>query len=98
MPHYETIVNADGSFIYVIDNDEVDEAAFLATLAADPFEQAAAAARQAEADRLAALAAPLTPAPIEGDTVEDVKASAEASIADLAQQMTDRLALIIGSN
>lgn len=51
---------------------------------------------QDEQDRQAALAAPLTPAPIEGTTVEEVKASAEASLADLATQMQAKIDAILG--
>jgi hypothetical protein len=54
------------------------------------------AASQAEQERQAALAAPLTPPAIDGDTVAEVRASAEAAVADLAQQMTERLSLLGG--
>ena len=54
-------------------------------------QEAVAAAREA------ALAAPITPLPVDGTTVDEVKASAEAAIADLAQQMQDRINLIAGS-
>lgn len=62
-----------------------------AYLATDPEHQAALALQQAEADRQAALAAPIAPLPIEGTTVAEVKASAEASIADLAVQMEAKI-------
>lgn len=55
-----------------------------------------AAQEQSELDRLATLNAPLAPLPITGSTVADVKASAEASIADLATQMQAKIDAISG--
>ncbi len=52
---------------------------------------------QAESKRITLLSTPITPQPITGDTVEEVKASADASVADLAQQMQDRLYLLTDS-
>lgn len=43
-----------------------------------------------------ALTQPITPLPITGDTVEEVKASAEAAITDLAAQMTERITFLSG--
>jgi hypothetical protein len=55
-----------------------------------------AAKEQTEADRQAILATPLAPLPIDGSTVSEVKASAEASIADLAVQMEAKIQAISG--
>lgn len=96
MNNYEVIVAADGAQTYLINGAEVDAQTFTTTQQQDPFQIAAAAAAKAEADRQAALATPITPQPIEGTTVEEVKASAEAAIADLAQQMQERLGLLAG--
>jgi hypothetical protein len=70
-----------------------DAQAYLAT---DPEHQAYLATAQAEAERQAALAAPLAPLPVEGATVAEVKASAEASIADLAVQMEAKIQALLG--
>ena len=51
---------------------------------------------QAEANRLAILSQPLTPLPIDGATIEEVKASADASVNDLATQMQAKLDAITG--
>ena len=67
-----------------------------AYLATDPEHQAYLATAQAEADRVSALAAPLTPLPVEGATVAEVKASADTAIADLAQQMQAKIDAIAG--
>ena len=67
-----------------------------AYLATDPEHQAYLATARAEADRQAALAAPLTPLPVEGATVAEVKASADTAIADLAQQMQAKIDAIAG--
>jgi hypothetical protein len=67
-----------------------------AYLATDPEHQAALANQQVEADRQAALAAPLAPLPVEGATVAEVKASADVSIADLATQMQTKIDAILG--
>jgi|APGre2960657404_1045060.scaffolds.fasta_scaffold133425_2 ferric-dicitrate binding protein FerR (iron transport regulator) len=69
----------------------VDDARVQAWLANDPEHQASIEKQQADADRLAILAEPITPLPIEGTTVAEVKASAEASIADLAVQMEAKI-------
>lgn len=55
-----------------------------------------AAQEQAEADRQAALIAPIAPLPIEGATVAEVKASAETAIADLATQMQAKIDALLG--
>lgn len=68
-----------------------------AEIAAFQAEDAAAnAAREAEDARRENLAVPLIPAPIEGDTVAEVKASAETVIADLATQMQAKIDAILG--
>ncbi len=65
-----------------------------AELAALMVEREAEAVAQAE--REAVLAAPLTPLPIDGTTVEEVKNSAEASVQDLAAQMEAKLQALSG--
>jgi hypothetical protein len=50
----------------------------------------------AQAEREAVLAAPLTPLPIAGTTVEQVTASAQAAIEDLAAQMQTKLDALNG--
>ncbi len=55
-----------------------------------------AAKDQAEADRQTALAQPLSPLPVEGATVAEVKASADTAIADLATQMQTKIDAILG--
>lgn len=92
MAHFEIMIDAQGTPSYLIDGVAVDLATFEAARAEDPFE----AAIRERAAREAALAEPITPQPIEGTTVAEVKASAEAAIADLAQQMQDRLGLLVG--
>ena len=47
-----------------------------------------------EAERLIALATPLVPLTISGTTVSAVKASADASVKDLANQMQTKLDLL----
>ena len=70
----------------------------LATYAIARDEQNAyiAAQERAEADRQAALAQPITPLPISGSTVSAVKASADASVKDLATQMQAKIDAILG--
>ena len=51
----------------------------------------------AEIEKQNKLSQPLTPLPIEGNTVEEIQASAQASVDDLAQQMQERLNLIINN-
>lgn len=53
-------------------------------------------ADQAEAERAEQLAQPITPLPIEGSTVAEVKASADASVKDLAAQMQTKLDALTG--
>ena len=98
MNNYEIIVAADGAQTYLINGEEVDAQTFTTTQQQDPFLIAAAAAAQVKAERQALLEAPIVPLPIEGSTVEDIKDSATAAIADLVEQMTARLALLGGSN
>lgn len=50
----------------------------------------------AQAQRDAVLAAPLTPLTIEGTTVEEVTASAQAAVEDLATQMQTKLDALNG--
>lgn len=50
-----------------------------------------------EAERLIALATPLVPLTISGTTVSAVKASADASVKDLANQMQAKLDLLGGN-
>ena len=50
----------------------------------------------AQAQREAVLAAPLTPLPIDGATVEQDTASAQAAIEDLAAQMQTKLDALNG--
>jgi len=52
--------------------------------------------QQAEADRQTALVQPITPLPISGSTVSAVKASADASVKDLATQMQAKIDAILG--
>jgi hypothetical protein len=51
---------------------------------------------QAERERQAALAVPLTPLPVEGSTVAEIKTSADTAITDLAQQMQVKIDTILG--
>lgn len=51
-----------------------------------------------ESERLAELAKPITPLPITGSTVSSVKASADASVKDLAIQMQAKLDLLGGTS
>lgn len=81
----------DGVLYFNGEATTVDDPLVQAWLANDQEHQAFIAKQQADADRLAALAAPITPLPIEGTTVDEVKASAEASIADLAVQMEAKI-------
>jgi hypothetical protein len=55
-----------------------------------------AAQEQAAAEREATLATPISPLPIEGSTVAEVKASADIAIADLATQMQAKIDAILG--
>jgi hypothetical protein len=50
----------------------------------------------AQAERDAVLATPLSPLPIGGTTVEEIKNSAEASVQDLAAQMEAKLQALSG--
>ena len=50
-----------------------------------------------EAERQVELAKPITPLPITGSTVSAVKASADASVKDLATQMQAKLDLLGGN-
>lgn len=84
--------------IYDDEHNTITEMQLRDLLANDPTYLEQQAQERAAAERAAALAAPLTPPAIEGETVAEVRASAEAAVADLAQQMTERLALITGSN
>lgn len=52
----------------------------------------------AQAEREAVLAQPLTPLPISGTTVAAVKASADASVKDLASQMQAKIDAILGGS
>jgi hypothetical protein len=65
-------------------------------VAADEQNAYIAAQEQAEADRQVALAQPITPLPISGSTVSAVKASADASVKDLATQMQAKIDAILG--
>jgi hypothetical protein len=65
-------------------------------VAADEQNAYIAAQERAEADRQAALAQPITPLPISGSTVSAVKASADASVKDLATQMQAKIDAILG--
>lgn len=49
-----------------------------------------------QAEREAVLATPLSPLPIGGITVEEIKNSAEASVQDLAAQMEVKLQALSG--
>jgi hypothetical protein len=55
-----------------------------------------AAKDQAEADRQSALTQPILRLPIVGETVDEVKASADSAIYNLAQQMQERLNILNG--
>jgi hypothetical protein len=55
-----------------------------------------AAQEQAETDRLAIISEPLAPLPVEGSTVAEVKASADAVVADLAAQMQAKIDALTG--
>ena len=50
-----------------------------------------------EAERLAELSKPIVPLPISGSTISAVKASADASVKDLANQMQAKLDLLGGN-
>jgi hypothetical protein len=82
--------------IYDDDDNTITEPQLRDLLANSPTYLEQQAQEQAAAERAALLAAPLTPPAIEGDTVAEVRASAEAAVADLAQQMTERLSLLGG--
>jgi len=56
-----------------------------------------AAQEQAAAERQTILALPISPLPVDGSTVAEVKASADIAIADLAEQMQARINAIIES-
>ena len=94
--YYEVI----GDEIRVMDGDGVTVRILPATpaLVADLDRHAAlfAEADQAEQQRAEQLAQPLTPLPVEGSTVAEVKASADTAIADLAQQMQAKIDAIAG--
>lgn len=96
MAFYEQIILPGGVVTFYIDGQNVSETDFVSAQDSDPFVIAQRLAQQAETDRQAALALPLSPLPITGSTVADVKASAEASIADLAAQMQAKLDAISG--
>lgn len=65
-------------------------------VAADEQNAYISAKEQAEADRQAALAQPLSALSIDGATVAEVKASAETAIADLATQMQAKIDALLG--
>ncbi|HAM24197.1 MAG TPA: hypothetical protein DCM51_01360 [Actinobacteria bacterium] len=92
MTNFLIDIAADGTTRYFINDQEVDRATYEQAQAMDPYWQAKAA----QTAREATLAAPLTPQPIEGTTVDEVKASADAAVADLATQMQERIALLAG--
>ncbi len=96
MAFYETIVGADGVVTFHIDGQSVSEADFASAQDSDPVVVAQRLAQQAEDDRQAALALPLAPLPISGTTVAAVKASADASVKDLAQQMQAKINALVG--
>lgn len=96
MAFYETIVGPDGVVTFHIDGQGVSEADFISAQDSDPIVVAQRLAQQAEADRQAALAQPITPLPISGSTVSAVKASADASVKDLATQMQAKIDAILG--
>jgi hypothetical protein len=96
MAFYETIVGPDGVVTFHIDGQGVSEADFISAQDSDPIVIAQRLAQQAEADRQAALAQPITPLPISGSTVSAVKASADASVKDLATQMQAKIDAILG--
>ena len=77
----EIKIAADGSRTYYVEGVETTEAEALATR------------DELSANEPATLQA-LIPLPVEGSTIEEVKASAEAAIADLAVQVNARLAQI----
>lgn len=81
----EVRIDADGARTYWIDGIETDQETI--------FAERDRLAAEEEAQR-AEVIRPLVPLPIAGATVEEVKASADASIADLAEQMNARLALL----
>jgi hypothetical protein len=94
--YYEII----GNEIRVLDGDGVTSRILPATpaLVADLEHHAVlfAEADQAEQQRAEQLAQPLSPLPIEGSTVAEVKASADIAIADLAAQMQAKIDAILG--
>ena len=96
MALYEQIILPNGVMTFHIDGQSVSEADFLSAQDSDPVVIAQRLAQQAETDRQTAISLPLVPLPITGSTIADVKASAEASIADLATQMQTKLDAIIG--
>ena len=98
MAFYETIIDPDGAATFLIDGQSVAEAAFVAAQDTDPIAIAQRAAQQAEAQRQAALAQPIAPLPISGTTVAAVKASADASVKDLASQMQAKIDAILGGS
>lgn len=78
--------------------DATEYAAACASALAFQAEQNAylLAQEQAEANRQAILAQPIAPLPISGSTVSAVKASADASVKDLAAQMEAKINAILG--
>lgn len=77
----EIKIAADGSRTYYVDGTETTEADAMRV-------------RDERATQEAVAFRPLVPLPIDGTTVEEVKASAETAITDLAEQMNVRLALL----
>lgn len=81
----EIKIDIDGSRTYWVDGIQTDEATAFAERDK----------RQAE-DEAKRQSSMITPLPIDGATVDEVKTSAEIVIADLAQQMQAKIDAIIG--
>jgi len=78
-------------FPYISDKDRIDFIKW-----AREVEQNNIAKEILEAQNQQILSAPLSPLPIEGTTVEEVTASAQVAIDDLATQMEAKIQIITG--
>ena len=85
------VFDADGNLVRSADAEGLAEQS---QIACNVF----AIEQQAEIDRQIALEAPIAPLPISGTTVAAVKASADASVKDLASQMQAKIDAILGGS
>lgn len=85
----EIKIASDGSRTFFVDGVEVPEGDAMRIR-----DDRAAAEQTVEG----AVFSPLVPLPISGATIEEIKVSADAAIADLAYQMENRLVLIMDNH